>query len=123
MVFFFFVVVVPKKSEVGVPYQTVENSGLCGVGSLWGEQGSRGLQGLGSLFTPAQLGLVEQSSVLQCAGCLQGLSGPDWSSPTVIAYGAGAKCGEGSSAHSSLDGGLSERLSRDSRFTAEIPGT
>lgn len=52
-----------------------------------------------------------------------GLSAPDWSSPTVAAYGAGIKRGEGGSAHSSLDGGLSGLLSKDIRFSAETPGT
>lgn len=52
-----------------------------------------------------------------------GLSGPDWSSPTVAAYRAGTKRVESSSAHSSLDWGLSGFLSKDSRLSAETPGT
>lgn len=85
-----------------------------GTGPLWGETRDRRLVGsrlLLSLRSPAQHSLVELSP----AGSRLplGLSGPDWSSPAV----------EGSSAHSSLDGGFSGLLSKDSRFSAEIPGT
>ena len=79
-----------------------------------------GAQLRGSLPTPAQHSRVELSPAVRRLP--PGLSGPNWSSPTAAASGAGTERVEASRTHGSLNVGFSGLLSKDSRLSAEMPG-